>query len=238
MPGNIQYNCIIIDDDDVDRLTVHAFVREHPSLLVRGTYGSVAEALRGIGQQSPDIIFSDIDMPGTNGLEFRRKMIQVPVCVFVTAYAEYALDSYEVAAFDFLVKPLRQDRFNSTIERILTYFEFRQKARLYDYGLNTATDAIFIKEGHQYIKLALRDILYLEALKDYTLVITPQKRFCVLSPIGNLLKENNFSGFVRIHRSFAVQKQLIDTLTAQHVTIHNITLPVGRGYAQNLGFIK
>jgi DNA-binding LytR/AlgR family response regulator len=209
-------------------------VREHLFLNVCGICSSVSEALKVMEKQHIDIIFSDIDMPGMNGLDFRRKMMDIPVCVFITAFPDYAVESFDVAAFDFLVKPINEERFNTTLERIKTYLAAKQKAKLYEHSLTTDADTIFIKEGHNYIKLALHDILYLEALKDYSLVVTAQKRFCVLSPIGNLLKENNFRNFVRIHRSFAVQKKLIDSITPQHVVVKNIPLPIGRGYKDNL----
>jgi DNA-binding LytR/AlgR family response regulator len=111
--------------------------------------------------------------------------------------------------------------------------EIRHKAALFESSIGG--DAIFIKEGHEQIKVKLHDVLYLEAMKDYTLIVTSDKRHCVLSTIGNLLKETYFESFVRIHRSFAVQKQFIEKIGTTEILLHNQqTIPVGRTYKDNL----
>jgi DNA-binding LytR/AlgR family response regulator len=111
--------------------------------------------------------------------------------------------------------------------------EVRHKAALFESSIGG--DAIFIKEGHEQIKVKLHDVLYLEAMKDYTLIVTSEKRHCVLSTIGNLLKETYFESFVRIHRSFAVQKQFIEKIGTTEILLHNQqAIPVGRTYKDNL----
>ena len=171
-------------------------------------------------------------MPGIDGFEFRRRMMHIPVCVFITSFADCAVESFELAALDFLVKPIKADRFGATINRIKEYMEARQKANLYEHSLGANT--VFIKDGHNFIKVKLHEILYLEALKDYTLVITAEKKHCVLSPIGSLLKESHFRSFIRIHRSFAVQRHLINRITTNQVTINNVNIPIGRSYKESL----
>jgi DNA-binding LytR/AlgR family response regulator len=231
-----KYNCIIIDDDDVDRLTTLSFVRKYPFLNICGICASATVALSIIQQREIHVLFLDIDMPGTNGLDLRRKMMDIPVCVFITSFADCALESFELAALDFLVKPLKADRFEATIVRVKAYLESRQKASLYDFSLGAG--AIFIKDGHNFVKVNLHEILYLEALKDYTLIITSAKRYCVLSPISNLLKDKNFHTFIRIHRSYAVQKHLINKIMPNHVMIADNPIPIGRSYKDSLEAIK
>ena len=236
MQDIIKYNCLIIDDEEIDRLTTLSFVRKYPFLNISGVCSSVAEALKIIEKEDIQILFSDIEMPGINGFEFRRRMIHTPVCIFITSFADCAVESFELAALDFLVKPLKADRFNATINRISEYMEARQKASLYEHSLGA--DTVFIKDGHNFIKVKLHDILYLEALKDYTLVVTNEKKHCVLSPIGNLLKEEHFRSFIRIHRSFAVQRHLINRITSNQVMINNVSIPIGRSYKETLDAIK
>lgn len=230
------YNCIIIEDDEIDRLAVASMARKHGFVDITGIYASAQEALPFLDSGKISIVFSDIDMPGINGLELRRKMLDVPVCIFITSYPDYAVESFELAAFDFLIKPVKTERFKSTMLRAKEYLDTKQKAALYEYSLGA--DTIFIKEGHNFIKIRLHEILYLEALKDYTAIVTPAKKFCVLSPIGNLLKEKNFASFIRVHRSYAVQKNLISTITPAEVMINNISIPVGRSYKDKLEEIK
>ena len=227
-----KYNCIIIDDDELDRLVIESHVRQYPFIHILGTFTSAGEALRSVRTDDIDILFSDIDMPDTTGIELRKQWMDIPVCIFVTSYPDYAAESFEVSAFDFIVKPISEERFQAVMARCEAYFEIRQKADLLDYSLGK--DTIFIKDGHQQIKLPLHQIMYLEALKDYTSVVTPEKKYCVLSSLGNLLKENDFQSFIRIHRSFAVQKNFIDVISAQQVVIHDIKLPIGRNYKAGL----
>lgn len=228
--------CIIIDDDDIDRLTVVSHVKKFDTLSIAGVFGSTAEALPVIASQDIDILFLDIDMPTGSGLEFRKTVQHIPVCIFITAHAEHAVESFELEALDFIVKPLKQERFRKTVQRIIEFMEVKHKAALYE--ASVGEDTIVIKEGHEKVKIKLHEIVYLEALKDYTLVITNQKRHCVLSSIGALLKDEHFSAFVRIHRSYAVHKSLVKKIGSSEIELINaVTLPVGRSYKENLSLL-
>jgi len=117
--------------------------------------------------------------------------------------------------------------------RIGDYMELKLKASLFESSIGG--DVIYIKEGHEQTKVKLHDILYLEALKDYTKIVTSNKRHCVLSNIGTLLKDENFNSFIRIHRSYAVQKQYIKKILTNEVLLNNdISIPIGRSYKENL----
>ena len=228
MTNNSTYNCIIIDDDEIDRLTAVSFVKRYTFLNIFGVYSSANEAFMAIKDVKIDVLFTDIDMPEINGLQFRTGMRHISVCIFITSYPDYAAESFEVDAFDFLVKPIRTDRFALSMERLQNFFEIKQKAELFEHSLGGST--LFIKDGHEQIKVNLHEIIYLEALKDYTRIVTKTKKHSVLISIGNLLLENAFQSFVRIHRSYAVQPNFIDSYTSQVVVIQNITLPIGRSY--------
>jgi len=228
-----KYTCIIIDDDEIDRLTVLSFAKKFPILDILEVFESAEEALPFIEKEKVDILFLDIDMPGLNGIEFRKKALEIPVCIFITAHPEHAVESFEIETLDFIVKPLKLDRFAQTISRIEEFMEIKLKASLFEASIGG--DTIYIKEGHEQTKVKLHEILYLEALKDYTLVITDKKRHCVLSSIGNLLKEDHFQSFIRIHRSFAVQKQFIHKINSTEIILNNnVAIPVGRSYKENL----
>lgn len=232
-----KYTCIIIDDDEIDRLTVVSFAKKFPVLDILGVFESAEEALSFIDTQNIDILFLDIDMPGLSGIEFRKKALEIPVCIFITAHPEHAVESFEIETLDFIVKPLKLDRFAQTVSRIEEFMEVKLKASLFEASIGG--DTIYIKEGHEQTKVKLHEILYLEALKDYTLIITNKKRHCVLSSIGNLLKEDHFQSFIRIHRSFAVQKQFIQKVNSSEIILNNdIAIPVGRSYKENLNFIS
>jgi two-component system, LytTR family, response regulator len=228
-----KYNCIIVDDDEIDRLTVLSFAKRFESLNIIGTFESAENALELIEKEKIDILFLDIDMPEINGLELRKKALNVPVCVYITSHPEHAVESFELETLDFIIKPVKIDRFTQTMHRIEEFMEIKHKAELFESSIGG--DTIYIKEGHEQTKVKLHDILYLEALKDYTLIVTNQKRHCVLSSIGNLLKEDHFQSFIRIHRSFAVQKQYIDKKFTHEILLNNgVSIPIGRSYKDNL----
>ncbi len=227
--------CIIVDDDEIDRLTVMSYTKKFPQLHVVGVYASAKEALSMLQRMDSkiDVLFLDIDMPGESGIDLRKKAAEVPVCIFITAHPEHAVESFELDTLDFIVKPLKLDRFTQTINRIDEFMEIRQKALLFESSIGG--DTIYIKEGHVQTKVKLHDILYLEALKDYTLIVTSQKRHCVLLSIGNLLREDHFQSFIRIHRSYAVQKQYVKKINPHEVELNNAGLiPIGRSYKDNL----
>jgi len=226
-------NCIIIDDDEIDRLTVVSFAKKFPSLQILGVFADAEDALPLLANETIDILFLDIDMPELSGLEFRKIAADVPVCIFITAHPEHAVESFQLDTLDFIVKPVKMERFKQTMVRIEDYMELRLKASLFESSLGG--DVIYIKEGHEQTKVKLHDILYLEALKDYTKIVTQNKRHCVLSNIGTLLKATDFNSFIRIHRSYAVQKQYIKKILTHEVQLNNdVLIPIGRSYKENL----
>ena len=226
------YNCIIVDDDEIDRLTVVSFCRRYPFLCIAGIFSSSEEALVFASQHPIDVLLLDIDMPGMSGLELRRQLDIIPACIYITAHPEFAVESFELSALDFLVKPLKADRFAAAMDRLENYLNMRSKASLLDHTLGG--DTLFIKDGHEHFKIQLQEIIYLEALRDYTGIVTAKKKYCVLSTLGNLLGEKAFTSFVRIHRSYAVQKHFIKKVTPKEVFINEISLPVGRSYKDGL----
>lgn len=233
----MKFNTIIVDDNEIDRLTVLSYAKKFPVLNIIGVFSCAEDASVVIHHSQVDVIFLDIDLPGLSGVELRKNAQEIPVCVFITSHPEFAVESFELDTLDFLVKPINFNRFESTMKRIEEFMEIRQKADLFESSIGG--DIIYIKEGHEQTKVKLHDILYIEALKDYSLIITSQKRHCVLSSIGNILKEIHFQSFIRVHRSFAVQKQFIQTINTHDLILNNqIIIPIGRSFKDNLSLLK
>ncbi len=229
-------SCIIVDDDEIDQLMVVSFVKRFPHLELAGAFLSAENALLFCQTNLVDVIFLDVGMPELDGLQLRKQLSAIPACVFITSHPEHAVESFELETLDFIIKPLKFDRFSKAINRINEFMEVKTKALLYESSIGG--DSIYIKEGHEQTRVKLHEILYLEALKDYTLLITEKKRHCVLSSIGTLLKESHFQSFVRIHRSFAVQRNLITKIGSHEVFLNeNLSIPIGRSYKDDLNFI-
>jgi two-component system, LytTR family, response regulator len=229
----ITFKCIIVDDDEIDRLTVLSFAKKFPLLQVIGVFTNAVDALKFLEKEKIDILFLDIDMPGLSGIEFRKKAIEIPVCIYITAHPEFAVESFELDTLDYIIKPVKLERFTQTVSRIVEYMELKQKANLFESSVGD--DIIYIKEGHNQTKVKLHNILYLEGLKDYTKIVTTDKKHFVLTSIGNLLKENHFQNFIRIHRSYAVQKIYIEKKQANELLLNNgVLLPIGRSYKDTI----
>jgi DNA-binding LytR/AlgR family response regulator len=227
--------CLLVDDNEIDRLTVLSFLKDYSFIEVKGQYDSAVKALDAAQKIIPDALFLDIDMPGMTGLELREKLLYIPACIFITSYPDYAVEGFEMAALDFLIKPFSAERFAKTMERLKNFLDIHHKSELLDHTLGA--DTIFIKDGHNQVKLQLHEILYLEALKDYTGIITTNRKYAVLQPLGNLIKEKAFNNFIRIHRSYAVQKHFIKQIKPAEILVNDIVLPVGRTYKDSLDFL-
>jgi two-component system LytT family response regulator len=238
MPDAIpnKISCLVVDDDRVDLLTTLSFLEDYPFLEIAGKFGSPAEGLAAAQEKAPDVLFLDIDMPGMNGLQLRGKLLHIPACIFITSYPDYAVEGFEMEAFDFLVKPISEDRLARTMERLKDYFAIRRKAALLNHTLGA--DTIFIKDGTAQVKLQLHEIVYFEALNNYTSIVTVHRKYAVLSTMGNLLKEESFRNFIRIHRSYAVHKHFIKKISSGEVLAGSTSLPVGRKYKEVLNDLK
>jgi two-component system LytT family response regulator len=210
-------SCMLVDDDMVDRLTTAAFLEPYPFIEITGSFSAPETALEAASATPPDALFMDIDMPGLSGLQLRKQLMQIPACIFITSFPDYALESFELDTLDFLVKPFSHDRFAAAVDRLNQFITIRRKAELLSHALGA--DTIFIKDGTTQVKLRVHEMIYLEAL-------------------NNLIREEAFKGFVRIHRSFAVQRHFIEKMDSNAVVIGDISLPVGRSYKQNLEDLK
>ena len=225
--------CIIVDDIEIDRLMASSYVSKFSAFEILGVFSDPKKAIDCIENNKVDILFLDIDMPNISGIELRKKAFEIPVCVFITSHPEYAVESFELEALDYIVKPLTAIRFSHTIKRIEDYMEIKNKALLFE--ATVGGGSIFIKEGTVETRVNVLEIMYLEALKNYTIIYTKSTKHRVLLNIGMLLKDENFQSFIRVHRGFAVQKHFIERISAQEVILNNnFSIPVGRSYKENL----
>lgn len=230
------FDCIIVDDDEMDKLAVVSYAKRFSTLNIVGVFDSAEKALTFLENNTIEVAFLDIELKGASGIELRQKALEIPVCVFISSHSESAAETFELQTLDFIVKPFKFPRFEQTVKRIEEFMEIRLKASLFESSIGG--DAVYVKTGHNQIKVKLHEILYLEALKNYTILVTEGKRHCVLSNLGEILQEEKFSSFIRIHRSFAVQKQFIQKIGSQEIELkNNVTIPVGRSFKDNLNLV-
>ncbi|UGS23397.1 LytR/AlgR family response regulator transcription factor [Flavobacterium channae] len=230
------FNCIIVDDEEIDRLLVISYVKRFSIFQIVGIFETAETALAFLETNSVDIAFLDIELPGKSGLELREKAKEIPACVFISSHTESAAYTFELQTLDFIVKPFKFPRFEQTVQRIVEFMEIKTKASLFEASIGG--DVIYVKSGHSQVKIKLHEILYLEALKNYTILATENKRHCVLQNLGEILQNENFQSFIRIHRSFAVQKQFIQKINSQELVLKNdVSIPIGRSFKNNLSLV-
>jgi DNA-binding LytR/AlgR family response regulator len=220
---------LIVDDDDLDREVVAIQASAFPFLHCIAACSQPLEAIELTKRFRPDIIFVDIEMRDINGLELVSLLAgKVAAPVFITSHPEYALESYEQQAFDYIVKPLTPDRFKVCVHRLRDFFELRSKASAYDIHKNS--DEIIIKQGHDKHRITISDILYLEAMKDYTRIVTLMGQYLVLNSLSKMMEQLPAEKFMRIHRSFMVNRQRVSAFKGDTVHILAHELPVSRQY--------
>lgn len=230
------YNCIIVDDSEIDRLSLLACLRRFGQFKVTGVYSSPEKALEAIDGAAIDILFLDVEMPNINGIQLRRKVQDIPIFIFISYSPLYAAESFEITTLDYIVKPLRLERFTETVKKIEAFMELRKKVSALEalHGGNY----IYIREGNTEVKINTFDILFLEAVKDYTRIVTGEKKYLVLGNLGTHINALGEEDFIRIHRSYAVQKRYVDKIRAHEIVLKNDTLlPVGKSFKDNVALL-
>jgi len=230
-----KYQYIIIDDDDMDRLITSFHLRKNNLFEHKASFSDPMLGLDFLSKNDVDIVFLDIDMPGISGLELSKRINKDNTCVvFITSHPEFALQGFENDAFDYIVKPLKKERIEKCIQRLTEFLDIRFKAELFESTCND--NSIAVKIGNKSLMLKINEISYLEALKDYTKIITyGDKATIVYGNLGSIMRQSAFSDFVRVHRSFAVNKKYISEIkTSEIILINQTSLPLSKYYADDL----
>ncbi|AZB02328.1 DNA-binding response regulator [Chryseobacterium joostei] len=227
---------MIIDDDELDRLVLHHYIKQYENIEIVASFDSAERAIPYL-ELPIDLLITETNLKGMSGLELRKLAHKVPACIFVSSHPELAACVFEIDTLDFITKPLTTERFHYSMQKLFDFFKVKEKCECYDAILGQ--DFINLKESGNIFQVRKTDILYLEALKDYTRIITLEKKHCILDSLGNLLHKSFFDSFVRIHRSYAVPRHLIRGKNCHEIELtHHIKLPIGRAYKDNLSFFK
>jgi len=236
--NHIQIKCIIVDDEPMARDVVRRYIQKISTLKLMGEFGNAIEATIFLQEQSVDMIFLDIKMPQLSGTEFVRSLRNVPKIIFTTAHKEYAHEGFELDVIDYLLKPIRFDRFLRAVNKA-----FPQKLQEVEVITSVAseenkpaTSFIYLRVDRKMIKILLNDIVYIESDKDYVKVFT-EKGFIItrqtIASVEAMLSENQF---IRVHRSYIVSLNKLKSYTAETVEIGNKEIPIGKLYRNN--FLK
>lgn len=215
--------CLALDDEPLALEIIADFAAKAPVPMQLKTFENAALALRYLQEEPVDLIFLDIKMPDITGIQFLKSLKHPPMVIFTTAYEEYALDGFELNVVDYLLKPIPFERFMKAVTRAQEHLSVMQPR-------TAETDYIFVKTEYKIIKINIEDILYIEALKDYIKIYTAHQPVLTLKSLKSFESRLPKDKFMRVHRSYLVAMNKINSVERNTVMIANQSIPISEGY--------
>lgn len=220
--------CLVLDDDPFYLRLLSDFIRRTPGLVFDGAFEQPEEIFALTNDSPADVLFSDVEMPGVNGIDFVKTLSSPPLVVFMTSFPEFALKSYEVEAADFLTKPIVYERFLLAVGRCRDRLKARRLA-LADYP-NADNAHFFVRADNRYVRIACADVLYFEGLKDYVQIYTLQGKYVAYLSLRGLEETLPEEAFIRVHRSYLVNRRHIQSIGPDEVVVGRTAVPLGMSY--------
>lgn len=215
-----EIRCIIVEDEPLAAKLLTIYIAKLPFLKLLGTFKDAVAASEFLLDHTIDLMFLDIHLPKLKGLSFLKTLASPPAVILTTAYHQYAVEAFTLNVTDYLVKPIEFDRFVSAINKLKSKIEIKPEAK----------DHLFISVQKKKIKILFTDILYIESQKDYIKVVTTSKTYHTKMPTHEMEACLPNHLFRRIHRSFIVSVNKIESYNAEVVELNGISIPIGRSY--------
>ncbi|MBN8826588.1 MULTISPECIES: LytTR family DNA-binding domain-containing protein [unclassified Spirosoma] len=221
--------CLIVDDEPVARTIIRTYCNHLPELHIVAECGQALEAKTILANQSIDLIFLDIHMPVLTGISFLNTVKQPLQVIFTTAYEEYAITAFELAACDYLLKPFSLERFIVAVDKAKEKLQGRPKS-VDELGSQAQPAYFFIKAESKIYRIGYKDCLYLEAQGNYTKVVTVNATFLPKMAFSALIALLPGDLFIRVHRSFLINKSMIHHIDGNRVFIQDKEIPIAETY--------
>jgi two-component system LytT family response regulator len=219
----MRIDCLIVDDEPLAVEKIREFVQKVPYLNLLAAFHSGTEAFGFLKENKVDLIFVDIEMDELSGLELIESLSAVPYAIVTTAYERYAVKGYELNVADYLLKPIRFDRFLRAVEKV--YNACRKED-------NSQREYIFIQSEYKNVKISIRDILYVEGLHDYRGIVTESARILTLQSFQDLEAVLPGDKLVRVHKSFIVAIDKIQFIERNRIRIKDKLIPLSETYKE------
>lgn len=221
-------SCLIIDDEPLARKGLREYIADVDFLQLAGEYDNALKAAEVISKGDVQLLFLDIQMPKITGLDF-MKTLQKPVpVIFTTAFPQYALDGFELNALDYLVKPISFDRFLKAALKAKEYYEVRQQNDTVKVSQSDNQDYFFIKADNKLVKISYADILFVEALQNYVIVHTREKKLITYLTFKSVEEYLPSNQFIKVHKSYIVAAAKIDSIEGNDIRIGDHHIPISR----------
>ena len=234
----MRINCLIVDDEPLALDVIESYISRIDGLEMVAKCDNALQAFDIIQNKKIDLLFLDIQMPKLDGIEFIKSLANPPKVIFTTAYRDYAIEAFNVDAVDYLLKPISFTRFLKAVGKAFQHISSQTSTKdLINNPANIGNDLnlsgmeyIFVRADKKMVKIYLKDILFIESLKDYVIIHVPSKRIITKQKISYLEEKLPEDLFLRIHRSFLVSIPKIEAFSPNHVEIAGKELPIGRSY--------
>ncbi|WP_127125455.1 LytR/AlgR family response regulator transcription factor [Pseudoflavitalea rhizosphaerae] len=224
-----RYNCVIADDEPIAREIIEGYCRHLPALQVVAGCSNALEAKAALQEHDVQILFLDINMPVLDGIAFLKTVKEPPQVIFTTAYKEYAVNAFDLAACDYLLKPFSLERFIVAVDKAIENMQKRNPVNGQQES-EKGEDALFIRTDSKIFRVPFKDILYAEASGNYTRIVTPQHTHMPAITFSGFEQQLPVTQFIRVHRSFIINKSAISHIEGNRVFIHRIEIPIGSNY--------
>lgn len=225
----MKIKCVAMDDEPLALLLIEKLIQKFPLLNLVATFDDAVSGAEFLRKHPTDLLFIDINMPDITGLELVRSLNEKPMIIFITAHKNFAIESYELDALDYLLKPLNEDRFGKAINKAIEYYKYKHAKT------ETDEDVIFVRAEYQLVKINLADIEYIESMEDYCkLHLVNAKPLMTLTTLKTLLEKLPPPKFKRIHRSYIISLSKLKSVVNKKVKLISAELPIGNSYLSSL----
>jgi DNA-binding LytR/AlgR family response regulator len=219
--------CIIVDDEALACQVIESHLQKMQDFELVAVCSNTSEAAVALNSFEVDLIFLDIQLPGITGLNFLRTLRNPPLVILTTAYAEYALESYEFSVIDYLLKPVSFERFSKAINKVVHGKLYTKVAAERD---SAPAEHIFIKSGNKFFKVNFQEIIYIEAMKDYLKIYTADYNLVTHQTMIEMERILPAKQFLRVHKSFIVAIASIRSVYGSSIETGKNTIPIGLSY--------
>ena len=224
--------CLIIDDEPLAINVIKNYLNDINDIVIVDTFSNAIDAINYLKNNHIDLIFLDINMPVFDGLSFIKSLEIKPLIVITTAYKEYAAETYELDVTDYLVKPISFPRFMKSVNKVFSNIEKNKK-------INTVNKSkrafIFLRINKKKLqKVFLDEILVVESLKDYLKISTSTERFIIHQTLSSFTDELPRDKFIRIHRSFTISIDKVESIEGNSIEIDGVRYVIGRTYIDSV----
>ncbi len=227
--------CLAIDDEPLALDIIESYISKLPYLHLVKSCAGATEAMQVLQQQQVDLMFLDIEMPELTGIQFLNILKHQPLIIFTTAYPDYALEGFNHDAVDYLLKPIPFDRFVKAVTKAQERLQHVQKGAEVPAAVATQ-EFMFVKADYKTIRVDFNDILWIEGLKDYIIIQTREQKIITLLSMNRMMEKLPDLRFLRVHRSFIVSLQKIDSIEKSRIRIGTKEVPIGEVYKDH--FLK